>query len=133
MPFFASEAISFVSPIVVTAFLSFSLSAGAAAFAINLYSLLRTGRMGTSWRVLIIASVLFAFLQALRLVEAISPAMEAMHISSLVEVVFAITLAYAFWLQRQVFVEHHYTEKQSRAAEETDLEPSEISVYETYS
>ena len=133
MPFFASEAISFVSPIVVTAFLSFSLSAGAAAFAINLYSLLRTGRMGASWRVLIIASVLFAFLQALRLVEAIAPAMQAIHISSMVEVVFALALAYAFWLQRQVFVEHHHAEEQPHAIEEADPEPSEITAYERYS
>jgi len=133
MPFFASEAISLQSPIVVTAFLSFALSVGAAALAINLYSLLRTGRMGASWRVLIIASVLFALLQATRLVEAVSSAADAMHLSSLIEVVFALALAYAFWLQRQVFVENHHVEKSLNLGEEGELEPSEVSAYERYS
>jgi hypothetical protein len=132
MPFFASEAISLQSSIVIAAFLSFVLSLGAAILAINLYALLRTGRMGASWRVLIIASVLFALLQAVKLAEVVSPAADAIHISSVIEVVFVLALAYAFWLQRQVFAEHHHAEKQTSSGED-DLEPLEVSPYETYS
>ncbi len=133
MPFPASEAISLQSPVAVAAFLSFVLSLGAAVLAINLYSLLRTGRMGASWRVLIIASVLFALLQALQFTEAVSPVANSIHISSVVEVVFALALAYAFWLQRQVFVEHHHVEQTVFDEEDDDLEPSQISPYERYS
>ncbi len=132
MPFFASEAISLPSSLAVTTLLSFVLSVIAAALAINLYSLLRTGRMGASWRVLIIASVLFALLQAVKLVESVSPTADAMHVSSVIEVVFVLALAYSFWLQRQVFVEHHHTEKQSFSVEEELLEPLQ-SPYEGYS
>ncbi len=131
MPFFASEAISLQSPVAVAAFLSFVLSVGAAALAINLYSLLRTGRMGASWRVLIIASVLFALLQAVKLTEVVSPVADSIHISSVIEVVFVLALAYAFWLQRQVFVEHHHVEK--TVSEDDDFEPSQMSPYEQYS
>lgn len=133
MPFLASKAISLQSSIAVAAFLSFALSVGAAAFAINLYSLLRTGRLGASWRVLIIASVLFALLQAIKLLESVSPTANEMHISSVVEVVFVLALAYAFWLQRQVFAEHHHSEKPSFPTQEDDLEPSQVSPYEQYS
>ncbi len=135
MPFNASEAISLDSTAVLTAFVSFVLSVGAAALAIRLYSLLRTGQMGASWRVLIIASVLFALLQTVRLVEAVSPSAHAMHFSSVVEVVFILALAYAFWLQKQVFEEHHRSQPKDSEddAEESDLEPDAVSPYERYS
>ena len=135
MPFFASEAISLESTAALAAFVSFALSVGAAALAIRLYSLLRTGKMGASWRVLIIASVLFALLQTIRLVEAVSPQVHAMHFSSVVEVVFILALAYAFWLQKQVFEEHHRPQIEDLEVEEdeADLEPDALSTYERYS
>ncbi|RYZ79588.1 MAG: hypothetical protein EOP06_26910 [Proteobacteria bacterium] len=136
MPFFASEAISLDSTAVLTAFVSFSLSVGAAALAIRLYSLLRTGQMGSSWRVLIIASVLFALLQTVRLAEAISPSAHAMRFSSVVEVVFILALSYAFWLQKQVFEEHRHRSQPKDSEEEeieSDLEPDALSTYERYS
>lgn len=138
MPFIASEAISVQSTAVVAAFVSFALSVGAAALAIRLYSLLRTGQMGASWRVLIIASVLFALLQTIRLVEAASPQAYSLHFSSVVEVVFILALAYAFWLQKQVFEEHHRPQLQMFAGEEheredDELEPDALSTYERYS
>lgn len=135
MPFHASEAISLDSSAVIAAFVSFALSVGAAALAIRLYSLLRTGRMGVSWRVLIIASVLFALLQTLRLAEVISPSAHEMHFSSVVEVVFILALAYAFWLQKQVFEEHypHYRSQEKEEEEGSDLEPGALSTYERYS
>ena len=135
MPFFASEAISLDSTAVVSAFVSFVLSVGAAALAIRLYALLRTGQMGASWRVLIIASVLFALLQTVRLAEASSPQAQALHFSSVVEVVFILALAYAFWLQKQVFEEHHHYRPQPNIDErdESDLEPDALSTYERYS
>ena len=136
MPFHASEAISLDSSAVLAAFTSFTLSVGAAALAIRLYSLLRTGRMGVSWRVLIIASVLFALLQTVRLAEAISPSVREMHFSSVVEVVFILALAYAFYLQKKVFEEHHYRphpQESDEEEEEGDLEPGALSTYERYS
>ncbi|BCM89868.1 hypothetical protein IAD21_01716 [Abditibacteriota bacterium] len=136
MPFIASEAISLDSTAVLTAFVSFVLSVGAAALAIRLYSLLRTGQMGASWRVLIIASVLFALLQTVRLAEAVSPSVRMMHFSSVVEVVFILALAYAFWLQKQVFEEHSrrsQPKEREDDEEESDLEPDALSTYERYS
>ncbi len=135
MPFFASEAISLDSTAVVAAFVSFVLSVGAAALAIRLYALLRTGQMGASWRVLIIASVLFALLQTIRLVETASPQAQALHFSSVVEVVFILALAYAFWLQKQVFEEHHSyrPQPQNEVENENDLELDALSTYERYS
>ncbi len=135
MPFIASEAISLSSTAVLTAFVSFSLSVGAAALAIRLYSLLRTGQMGASWRVLIIASVLFALLQTVRLVEAVSHSANAIHFSSVVEVVFILTLSYAFWLQKQVFEEHFRAQRKDSEEDEDELdrEPDALSTYERYS
>lgn len=121
------------SPTVLAAFISFALSVGAAGLAINLYSLLRTGRMGASWRVLTIASVLFALLQAIKLIEVVFPSAGALRISSVVEVVFTLALAYAFWLQRRVFEEHHHRPPMESVEDEVELEPSELSPYERYS
>lgn len=47
--------------------ISFAISVGAAVLAIDTYRLLRTGEVGHSWRILIIASVLFAFTFSLAL------------------------------------------------------------------
>ncbi len=94
------------SYVVVSTLFCFLLSVGAAAIAINLYSLLRTGRIGASWRVLIIASVLFSLFQAVKLAEVSGvPYAQSMHLSSIIELVFVLALAYAFWLQRLVFSE----------------------------
>lgn len=140
MPFIASEAISIESTTVVAAFVSFALSVGAATLALRLYALLRTGQMGASWRVLIIASVLFALLQTVRLIETMSPQAHDLHFSSVVEVVFILALAYAFWLQKQVFEEHRRPQpgkfdRETSELEDTDgdLEPGALSTYERYS
>ncbi len=134
---FASKAISLDSTAVLLAFVSFSLSVGAAAMAIRLYAILRTGKMGASWRVLIIASVLFALLQTVRLIEAASSQARAMHFSSVVEVVFILALTYAFFLARQVFEEHRSYRPQPRNRRHDDVdpeaEPAALSTYEQYS
>lgn len=91
---------------VVCALFSFSTGIGAAVLAINLYPLLRVGRTGASWRVLIIAAVLFALMQTLRFCEIIDvPYINSLRLSSIVEMIFGLALAYAFFLQRQVFIE----------------------------
>jgi hypothetical protein len=113
---------------------SFVLSAGAAALAINLYALLRTGRVGASWRVLIIASVMFALSQAVRLAEVLNvPLAAELHLSSIVELAFAITLLYAFYLQRQVFVGETRPESHEEFEEEEEEEEPVVSAYERYS
>jgi hypothetical protein len=110
------------------------LSAGAAALAINLYSLLRTGKMGSSWRVLIIASVLFALVQVLRFVEVSGwRDIEFLHLSSVVEIAFVLSLAYSFYLQRQIFIKSpHETQKDKneQLTQEDEDEPVVLSAYE---
>jgi putative effector of murein hydrolase len=117
---------------VVSTFLCFLLSVGAAALAINLYKLLRTGEIGASWRVLITASVLFSLIQAVKLAEVCGvPYAATMHLSSIIELVFVLALAYAFYLQRQVFTEaRHALHKDLEAEDENDDEKAAVSVYE---
>ena len=120
---------------VVSTLCCFLLSVGAAALAINLYSLLRTGEFGASWRVLIIASVLFALLQAVKLAEVTGvPYAAEMNLSSVVELVFVLALAYAFWLQRQVFTEARRTSREENEAESESEDPETpiASAYERY-
>lgn len=120
---------------VISTLCCFLLSAGAAALAINLYSLLRTGRFGASWRVLIIASVLFALSQAISLAELTGvPYAESMHLSSIVELVFVLALAYAFYLQRQVFTESHRDLRDENETENESEDPEQpiVSAYERY-
>lgn len=124
------------SPFVcITALFSFVLSAGAAALAINLYALLRTGRVGASWRVLIIASVMFALSQAVRLAEVLNVPMAAeLHLSSLIELAFSITLLYAFYLQRHVFMGETRVETHAELEAEEEAEEEQIiSAYDRYS
>ena len=86
------------------AFCSFVFSVIAAVLAIDLYALLRTGRSGSTWRVLIIASVMFALMHALRLAELLNfGGLRLTHLSEIVELMFVMALAYAFYLQRQIF------------------------------
>lgn len=85
-------------------FLSFAFSIIAAVLAIDMYRLLRTGEYGKTWRVLIITSVMFALLQALRLAAFFNVrALDVENLSQIVELVFVISLAYTFYLQRQTF------------------------------
>lgn len=114
---------------VISTLFCFLLSVGASAIAINLYSLLRTGQFGASWRVLIIASVLFSLGQAVKLAEVCGvPYAEEMHLSSIVELIFVLALAYAFHLQRQVFCEARHTLRDEEEAETED--DAMVSVYE---
>lgn len=108
---------------VFTTLLCFLLSVGAATIAINLYSLLRTGQIGASWRVLIIASVLFALVQATQLAEVTGvPYAASMRLSGIIELVFVLALAYAFYLQRQVFTEARRNSHEELETEDEDDE-----------
>ncbi len=92
----------------VLSFLSFGFSVIAAVLAIDMYKLLRTGEFGRTWRLLIIASVMFALLQVLRMAEFLDfQAMQDYHLSEITELCFVMTLAYAFYLQRKVFTREH--------------------------
>lgn len=117
---------------VFSTLLCFLLSVGASALAINLYKLLRTAEIGASWRVLITASVLFSLIQAVRLAEVCGvPYAAAMHLSSIIELVFVLALAYAFFLQRQVFTEARRASRDAMEAEEEEDEDEKaaVSVY----
>ena len=92
------------APLGLLSFLSFAFSIMAAASAIDMYKLLRTGEYGKTWRLLIIASVMLALLQVLRMAEVLNfrPVTEA-HSAQIVELCFIMSLAYAFYVQRKVF------------------------------
>ena len=103
-------------------FLSFGFSVIAAVLAIDTYALLRTGQSGGTWRVLIIASVIFALMQALRLGELLNfSALSNAHLSEVVELVFVIALTYAFYLQRRIF-QGKPTRSEPDAREENTLD-----------
>ncbi len=117
---------------IISTLFCFGFSVVAAALAINLYSLLRTGQFGASWRVLIIASVLFALIQAIKLAEITGvPYAAALDLSSIVELVFVLALAYAFYLQRQVFSASRTLREENQAETEDPDEPI-VSAYERY-
>jgi hypothetical protein len=102
-------------------FFSFAFSVIAAVLAIDLYALLRTGRSGSTWRVLITASVIFALMHALRLAQALDFDLPLLtNLSEIVELVFVMALAYAFYLQRKVFKAHG--PRESGLAPEADLD-----------
>jgi hypothetical protein len=104
------------SPLGLLSFLSFAFSIIAAVLAIDSYRLLRTGDFGKTWRLLIIASVMFALLQVLRMAEILNVrAIEEGHLAQIVELCFVMVLTYAFYLQRKVF---SYEHKNTRDAEE---------------
>ena len=86
-------------------FLSFGFSVIAAVLAIDMYTLLRTGEMGKTWRVLIIASVMFALAQVIRMAELLNWRTSDYGLSQIVELVFVLALSYAFFLQRQTFTQ----------------------------
>ena len=86
-------------------FAAFIFSVIAAVLAIDMYTLLRTGEFGNTWRVLIIASVIYALLQALRLAESLNWRIASHGLSQIVELMFALALAYAFYLQRKTFTQ----------------------------
>lgn len=115
---------------VVSTLLCFLLSVGASALAINLYKLLRTGQIGASWRVLIIASVLFSLIQAVKLAEVCGvPYAASLHLSSIIELVFVLALAYAIFLQRQVFTE---ARRSSIEEDESDVDEDETAAVSVY-
>src|SRR5690242_7044005 len=98
------------SPLGLLSFLSFAFSVIAAVLAIDMYKLLRTGEFGKTWRLLITASVMFALLQVLRMAEIMNwRAIGEGQLAQVVELVFVISLAYAFYLQRRAFTHEHKT------------------------
>lgn len=109
---------------------AFALSVIAAVMAIDMFRLLRTGQTGRSWRVLIIASVIFALMQALRLGEYFDwKTLNKYALSQIVELIFALALAYAFYLQRKAFSaaphlrpkeEHSYDEEPQSVEDDPD-------------
>jgi hypothetical protein len=106
----------------VLAFFSFAGSVVAAVLAIDMYALSRTGEFGPTWRVLIIAAVMFALVQALRMVTFFDwAALERYGLSQIVELMFALCLAYAFYLQRRAF------SSRSKLRSDNDEEPVEDS------
>jgi len=110
------------SPLGLLSFLTFGLSIIAAVLAIDMYTLLRTGQFGSSWRVMIIASVIFVLVQVLRLAEVLHwEAFQVYALTQIVELVFVMSLAYAFFLQRQAFTRVARKSKSSEEVEEQEF------------
>ncbi len=107
------------SPLGLLTFLSFGFSIIAAVLAIDMYKLLRSGGFGRTWRLLITASVILVLLQVLRMAEVLNfnPIIEE-RLAQIVELCFVITLAFAFYNQRNVF-----TRARRRVAVENDDDP----------
>lgn len=84
-------------------FLTFGISIIAAVLAIDMYRLLRVSESGRTWRILIIASVLFVFLQVLQIAETMLQLEIANQLSQIVALIFVIALAYAFYRQRAIY------------------------------
>ena len=84
--------------------LSFFMAVVAAVLAVDMYRLMRTAEVGNSWRILCIASVLFALTLALRLAEFFDwGGLRSYELSRFGEAMFVFALAYAFHLQRKAF------------------------------
>ena len=95
--------------------LTFGFSIFAAVLAIDMYALLRTGQFGRTWRILIVASVIFVMLQVLQMSGGLLDPGVAQKLSQVTELIFVIALTYAFYRQRQVY---SFKLKHERAAEE---------------
>lgn len=98
-------------------FLTFGISIIAAVLAIDMYGLLRVGQSGRTWRILIVASVIFVLLQVLRMAEILMNLELAHELSQIVSLVFAISLAYAFYRQRAI-----YSCKRKKEENNTDVD-----------
>lgn len=84
-------------------FLTFGISIIGAVLAIDMYSLLRVGESGRTWRILVIASVLFVLLQVLRMIETLLHLEVANELGQIAALIFAIAFAYAFYRQRAIY------------------------------
>ena len=103
--------------------LSFSMAVVAAVLAVDMYRLLRTAEVGHSWRILCIASVVFALTLALRMAEMFDwGGLKSYELSRYGEAMFVFALAYAFYLQRKVF-SHPKELREEAAAPTAEPEP----------
>lgn len=98
-------------------FLTFGISIIAAVLAIDMYGLLRVGQSGRTWRILIVASVVFVLLQVLRLATILLHLEIANELSQVVALIFAIAFAYAFYRQRAI-----YSCKLNKKEDDTDTQ-----------
>lgn len=102
---------------------SFFMAVVAAVLAVDMYRLLRTAEVGNSWRILCIASVLFALTLALRLAEFFDwGGLKSYELSRFGEAMFVFALAYSFHLQRKAF-SHAKELRDEPAASTTEPEP----------
>ena len=106
-------------------FLSFGISVIAAVLAIDMYKLLRTGEFGKPWRFLIIASVMLTLLQVLKMAEVLNwHGLEEAHLGEIVQLCFVMTLAYAFYRQRNIFT------SEFKAGNTLETEDEDDTIYE---
>lgn len=90
----------------IASFLSFIIVLFAAVWAVELYRLLKTGEIGKTWRVLIVATLVFAVHEILAMAETFGY-IERTLATDLTDLVFVFLLAYACYLQRRAFFTPH--------------------------
>jgi hypothetical protein len=103
----------------IITFFTFALSVIAAVLAIDMYALLRTGEFGRVWRILIIASVMFALAQAMRLANWLEwDVVRQFYLADIAQLAFALMLGYAFYAQRVVFSQRDKNRSKSLSIED---------------
>lgn len=110
---------------------TFAFSIFAAVLAIDMYALLRTGQFGRTWRILIVASVVFVMLQVMQMSDGLLDPVIAHRLSQVTQLMFVIALTYAFYRQRQVYsfkLKHERdAEEAAEAAYEQEMQQNEYS------
>lgn len=101
-----------MEPITVTRLtlllLTFFAAIFATVWAIELYSLLKTGEVGKTWRVIVVATILFAVSEVFKFGELLGY-LPQHHVNDYLELPFIIILATACYMQRKAFfMPKHY-------------------------
>ncbi len=86
----------------LVALVAFVFSLLAAIWALELYQLLRTGAIGKSWRVFIVAALVFMVHEVTHMVR-IFGAFDDLGMYEATKLIFVALMAYGFYAQRRVF------------------------------
>lgn len=82
--------------------LTFFVAIFATVWAVELHNLLKTGEVGKTWRVVTIATILFAVIEVIKFAE-LFQYFPVLHIHEYLELPFIFLLAIACYMQRKAF------------------------------
>lgn len=89
-------------PLLIVQALTFFAAIFATIWAIELYSLLKTGEVGKTWRVVVIATLLFAVSEILKFGETFQYLLP-LNLHEYLDLPFILLLAIACYMQRKAF------------------------------